>query len=204
MPNRQNIENELNELDSRLPVQAPPMPYAVPAGYFEGLAGQVLDRIRREEASSELASIAPMLSTLPKQTPYTTPIGYFEQPISTPMTTAAPVVSIASRRWVRYAMGAAAMITGIFIWLQTGRVVPTGPATADAVIATYQQEIQGLDDRKKEQLSEFVAAGMTGQEAVQVDHTRSVQSSLLTDVSEQELTEFFEQSEYVTSSTSNE
>ena len=53
MPDRQAINNELKELNSNLSGQEPRMPYPVPPGYFEGLAEQVLTRIRQEEAKEE-------------------------------------------------------------------------------------------------------------------------------------------------------
>jgi hypothetical protein len=70
--------------------------YQVPEGYFEGLAGGILDRIKRSqaandrslstgplagmpgEASEELALISPLLSGIGRKTPYQAPEGYFD------------------------------------------------------------------------------------------------------------------------------
>lgn len=196
-----NIENELIELDSHLPVQAPRTPYSVPSGYFEGLAGQVLSRIRSKEVQDELQSISPLLEQLSKQTPYATPAGYFEEPTILPAQKPARIITIASRRWVRYA--AAAVITGFFLWLMPGKESTTA-STTNPVIAEYQKDIQQLDENQKTRLGEFVEAGLTGQETAQTNNTRSLQTNLLADVTEQELTDFFEQSEYLTSTSVNE
>lgn len=202
MSDRLNIENELNELASRLPVRAPRTPYSVPMGYFEGLVGQVLDRIHREQAQEELQSISPLLSQLTKQTPYATPTGYFEKEAVLSTKKPGRIVSIASSRWVRYA--AAAVITGAIFLLMPGQNDPTPPATVNTVITEYQKDIQQLDETQQARLSEFVEAGMTGQETAQTNNARSLQSNLLADVSEQEISEFFEQSEYITSTSTNE
>ena len=45
------------------------MPYSVPLGYFEGLAEQVLTRIRQEEAKEELGTLSPLLQQLSKKQP---------------------------------------------------------------------------------------------------------------------------------------
>lgn len=81
MTQRDNILQELNELNSQLAGSQPENSYTVPAGYFEGLAAQVLNRIRAMEAvnaADELAHLSPVLSKLTKQMPYTVPAGYFD------------------------------------------------------------------------------------------------------------------------------
>lgn len=200
MSERTNIEKELQELGSRLPAQAPPMPYAVPTGYFEGLAEQVLRRIRQEDARAELEALSPLLSQLSKQTPYSVTAGYFEKQSGGQQP--APIVSIATRRWIRYAVAVAAVFTGVLVWLNSDRTPQIETGSAQVLINEYQKDIQSLDEKRKAQLDEFIAAGLTGQETAQVDDTP--QNNLLSDVSEQEITEFFEQSEYLTSSSDNE
>lgn len=76
-----NILQELGELKSTLANQEGVNPYTVPAGYFEGLAEQVLRRIRAEEAGTaaeELAHLSPFLAGVSKKMPFTVPAGYFE------------------------------------------------------------------------------------------------------------------------------
>jgi hypothetical protein len=86
MAQKDNILQELNELESSLAGQFPQNTYAVPAGYFEGLAGQVLNRIKAMEAataSEELSYLSPMLNDLSKEMPYKVPAGYFEDTAAT-------------------------------------------------------------------------------------------------------------------------
>lgn len=73
--------NELNGLESELSNINPQNIYAVPEGYFEGLANQVLNRIKALEATSakeELEILSPLLSSVSKEIPFSVPAGYFE------------------------------------------------------------------------------------------------------------------------------
>ena len=81
MTQRNNILQELNELNSQLVNAGTENIYAVPAGYFDGLIARVMSRIKAMEATNatdELGHLSPVLSRLSKQTPYTVPAGYFE------------------------------------------------------------------------------------------------------------------------------
>ncbi len=81
MNNRDNILHELQELQSMLATTVPQNTLAVPAGYFEGLAEQVLNKIKALEAVNavdELNVLSPTLANLSKAMPYKVPQGYFE------------------------------------------------------------------------------------------------------------------------------
>ncbi len=81
MAQNNNILQELRELESSLVNMAVQNAYSVPEGYFEGLAAQVLNRIKAMEATTameELHLLSPAVSALPKQIPYSAPVGYFE------------------------------------------------------------------------------------------------------------------------------
>ncbi len=81
MTQNNNILQELKELESSLAGLAAQNIYSVPDGYFEGLVGQVLNRIKAMEAANaaeELGYLSPMLSNMSKQLPYAVPAGYFE------------------------------------------------------------------------------------------------------------------------------
>ena len=78
---KKDIIHELNELNSSLSQAMPEMIYAVPEGYFDGFAAQVLNRVKAMNAantSEELGYLSPMLSSLSKELPYTVPQGYFD------------------------------------------------------------------------------------------------------------------------------
>lgn len=81
MAQQNTILQELNELKSSLGSQLIAHPYQVPAGYFEGFAASMLNRIKALKArsvSEELDLLAPGLTGLPKTMPYAVPAGYFE------------------------------------------------------------------------------------------------------------------------------
>ncbi|RYZ22003.1 MAG: hypothetical protein EOO16_10800 [Chitinophagaceae bacterium] len=81
MKTRQQINQELHAAGISLPGELVAAPYAVPAGYFESFAAAVLDRIRREDAASELQELSPLLAGLPKKMPFEVPQGYFAAPV---------------------------------------------------------------------------------------------------------------------------
>jgi hypothetical protein len=199
MTERTTIANELKALNSSLSGQAPRMPYTLPEGYFDGLTEQVLGRVRREAVEQELAVLAPGLVGKSRQIPYASPTGYFDQ-VQIPATESAPVLPLFRRSWVRYASAVAAVLIGLLVWLNRDTNTGQNPDAA-AVVIQYQEDINKMDEAQKQRLQDFVEAGMTGEETAQLENRPALQASLLTDVSEQELTEFLEQSEPLTSST---
>ncbi len=71
----------MNELNSVLANTGFQNPYLAPAGYFDGLADEILKRIKALEATTateELESLSPLLSTISKKMPHTVPAGYFD------------------------------------------------------------------------------------------------------------------------------
>ena len=81
MTNKNTILNELAELGSVLANHDPQNIYAVPAGYFEGLADQILNRIKALEANyakEELSYLSPFLSNVSKEMPYSVPARFFQ------------------------------------------------------------------------------------------------------------------------------
>lgn len=93
MTQRDNILQELQELKSTLADTGFQNPYQAPAGYFDGLAGEILKRAKALDAitaTEELENLSPLLSTISKKMPHSLPEGYFaslekklEQTIST-------------------------------------------------------------------------------------------------------------------------
>jgi hypothetical protein len=81
MTQRDNILQELKELESSLANLPSQNIYTVPTGYFEGLAAQVLNKIKALEAataSDELSFLSPSLNNISKEMPFAVPSGYFE------------------------------------------------------------------------------------------------------------------------------
>lgn len=81
MTQRDNILEELRELQSSL-VNAPVQNvYHVPGGYFEGLTDQLLNRIKAleaENAAEELNYLSPSLNSISRKMPYSVPAGFFD------------------------------------------------------------------------------------------------------------------------------
>jgi len=81
MTQKDNILQELQELKSSLVNHTHQNVYTVPAGYFDGLAAQMLKRIKAMEAATageELFYLSPVVNNLSKQVPFAVPAGYFE------------------------------------------------------------------------------------------------------------------------------
>ena len=73
--------NELADLGSALANHDPQNTYAAPAGYFEGLADQILNCIKALEANDakeELSYLSPFISNVSKEMPYSVPAGFFQ------------------------------------------------------------------------------------------------------------------------------
>ena len=82
MTRKDNILQELSELNSSLGATMGQNTYQVPAGYFDNLAENVLVKIKALEATTareELMHLSPLLAGLSKEMPYSIPQGYFEQ-----------------------------------------------------------------------------------------------------------------------------
>ena len=81
MTQRENILQELRELKSILADADFQTTYKAPAGYFDGLAEEILNRVRALEATSaseELVALSPLLSSISKKMPHSVPAGYFD------------------------------------------------------------------------------------------------------------------------------
>ena len=81
MTNRNSILNELVSLGSTLSTDSPQNFYEIPAGYFDRLPDQILNRIKAlnsENASEEIKVLSTVLSQVSKTNIYSVPAGYFE------------------------------------------------------------------------------------------------------------------------------
>ena len=82
MNSRKQIQEELTELKSLLPLEKGPEVYSVPQGYFEGFAASVLQKLKAEPAESvseELHSISSLLAGISKKMPFSVPENYFTE-----------------------------------------------------------------------------------------------------------------------------
>lgn len=81
MSTTNTIQDELNEMNSRLNPNAGDAPYSVPEGYFDGLASSVLAKIKGETpvaASEEIAQLSPLLAGISRQLPFSVPDNFFQ------------------------------------------------------------------------------------------------------------------------------
>jgi len=185
---------------SSLPKESP---YRVPAGYFEELEERIMQAIRShpdyQTSKEELESLSPLLSSLNKRPVYSVPQGYFENFNfgEVKENTKPKVVSIANRKWFKYA--AAATVTGLIAI--SALMVFNKPKHSDvagkAPLAKFEKEVKTIKDVKStENLIDFMDAGLNEKELAsnrKTVKTEDVQQ-LLQDVSTAELKEFSEQS----------
>jgi hypothetical protein len=82
MTQKDNILQELKELQSSL-ANAPVQPvYQVPAGYFDGLAAEVLNRVKAletDDVKEELDHLSPLLAGISNKMPYSVPANFFNR-----------------------------------------------------------------------------------------------------------------------------
>jgi hypothetical protein len=84
MNSHNNIEDELRGMNSDLPANPDKNPFSVPEGYFEGLAGSIMAKIKTGEgitAKEEIASLSPLLASISRSMPYEVPGNYFQSNI---------------------------------------------------------------------------------------------------------------------------
>jgi hypothetical protein len=79
MSEQNHIQGDNEELNGQLPAGGQQNPFAVPEGYFAGLAASVMARIHAAEpsAAEEMKSLSPLLAGMSRSMPYHLPEGYF-------------------------------------------------------------------------------------------------------------------------------
>ena len=177
------------------------MPFAVPAGYFEGLAANTIQSAQSNNdkltAEEELASLSPLLSGLSKKIPFTIPQGYFESLSENSYREenkpATKVIPITSRKWFRYA--AAAVVVGSiamagFLFLGTVEKEPGGKA-----LAKFSRDVNKMDETQKKDLMDFIDMNSTETAQVDIDNKTKEVKNLLKGISDEELKDFEEQTE---------
>lgn len=242
MTQKENILQELNELKSTLATVNPQNVYTIPVGYFDGLAAQVLNRIKALEAKNaveELGYLSPSLNNISRQIPYTVPGGYFEglaeramelvresndyQTAKEEIETLSPllsglkktmpysfpqgyfeslgekankpetkVISISSRKWVRYA--AAAVVTGVIVL--AGFIYFMSRNTVDPVERPYAWVKKSIKEVDKADIDAFVKLAdeeLINQAAVATSLVKPEEiKELMKDVSDKEIQDFLD------------
>jgi hypothetical protein len=176
------------------------MPYEVPANYFDGLADAIMRAIHQTamDSQTEIASISPLLSNINKQPVYSVPDGYFET-LTIPVErkqSEVKVVSMASRKWFRYA--AAAVVTAV---IAVAAFISFGNKSANSGgkgLASFEKEVKKIQDIKQtESLIDYMNSGLNEKDMAKADKNTQAADDvqrLLKDVSEDELKAFSQQS----------
>jgi hypothetical protein len=199
MNNRTAIKDELNELNSLLPLEKGPEVYSVPAGYFEGFAESVVQRLKIDSLSSseELEEIAPFLASLPKEMPFSVPDGYFESLPGIILKKVSPreakVIPISSsRKWMPYAV--AAMVAGI-IAVSSVLYFGNNNHAIDPASESYEWVATNLKNVPNKELDEFINTTYISSSALANTNTsdKTEVRKLLKDISDSEINKFLEE-----------
>ena len=199
MNNRTAIKDELNELNSLLPLEKGPEVYSVPAGYFEGFAESVVQRLKIDSLSSseELEEIAPFLASLPKEMPFSVPDGYFEslpgiilKKVSSREAKVIPISS--SRKWMPYAV--AAMVAGI-IAVSSVLYFGNNNQAIDPASESYEWVATNLKNVPNKELDEFINTTYISSSALANTNAsdKTEVRKLLKDISDSEINKFLEE-----------
>jgi hypothetical protein len=189
-----NAAEELGYLSPMLGNMSKQLPYTVPAGYFEGMEERLMQTVRSsndylhkesfgQTATEELETLSPLLSGLKKEMPYSIPQGYFEN-LAADINTQAnkaetKVVSMASRKWFRYA--AAAVVIGVIATLSF-MLINKDKVTADK--DSYAWVKKNIKKVSTEKIEEFIQ--LTGEDKAVASIDTDVKE-LVKDVPENEI-----------------
>ncbi len=131
--------------------------------------------------------------------PFAVPSGYFETLTRNVITeenkSATKVISLGSRKWIRYA--AAAVVTGIIVlsgFLYFGKNNST-TAPGSKVMAKITRDVKNMNVEEQDDLIDFIDAGLNGKESAQSKNKSTEIQDLLIGISDDELKIFQEQSE---------
>lgn len=181
-----NAKEEIAFLSPYLDNISRNLPYSLPAGYFEELDPSFVTI----DTDRELEAISPLISGLKKEMPFSVPDGYFEklrEPVAKKQTS-----RIVSFGWVRYA--AAAVVTGLIVL--AAFMFRSNSEPGMKVFAKVTKDIKKMNEVQKDNLLDFIEAGLNGNESVTVSaDTKSEIRSLIQGVPENELKDFEEQTE---------
>jgi hypothetical protein len=189
-----SVKDELETLSPLLGSLSKKMPHSVPAGYFERL-GTKLEQIAssntEQSAPEELESLSLLLTSLKNKQTYTIPVGYFDNLLPLANTGEAnpetKVVSMASRKWVRYAAAAAiiAFVATVGFFALNNKNDNINPDEKSYAWVERSLKKVSTDDINK--FVELASAETT--DIVKLEPKQEI-SNLLKDVSDKEIQEF--------------
>jgi negative regulator of sigma E activity len=173
-----NIQKELETISSCWQTLHATMPYQVPAQYFEELHGIVRASIEKEAVYTELASIAPLLNSIPKTNVYQQPTLVQKKPLY---------------RIAKWAV--AAVFIGVI--LIGTRMYNNKPDTFDYAAYIHVDQSSILQTISDSTLLSYIDAHeqlITTPDISIPDYTLETSASLIEQSSDQELLEYIESS----------
>jgi hypothetical protein len=171
-----DIVKELEEIVPGLQLPPSPPPYAVPAGYFENLPEQVMQRVRQQEADAvqeELAELSPLLASAARQLPLSTPEGYFNDlsqkimaGISQAEEAPARVSPLRSRkRYLSWAVAASLLVlVGLSTMFLLRRSTGTGSFESQLASVSDQEIVEYLQSHSDAFDNEAILSNVSGVE----------------------------------------
>ena len=177
------VKEELSHLSPLLATASREMPYSLPENYFTGLDITAVTQ-SYTSAKEELETISPLLGGLKKEVPYSVPAGYFEN-IPTPQQKA-KVVSLAGRKWFRYA--AAAVVTGIIA--TTVLVVNRNNNPEHNLARIENNATKAIEKTSEDELNDFIQYSTTEQDVIAKTNSSAEVKDMLKGVSAEEMQAF--------------
>jgi len=184
---------ELAHLSPMLNAMSKTGPYTVPAGYFDSIEKKLAEIIftgKDQTVEEELETLSPLLLQLKDKPTYSVPEHYFEQLEQTNRSTAGvqetKVISIARRRWVRYAV--AAIVVGLVATI--GFRVLSKKETVDSTDKSLAWVEKNLKKVSTDDINAFVESVSTESTDIVKTETKDEVRNLLKDVSDKEIQDF--------------
>ncbi len=153
-------------------------PFNVPAGYFDGLANNILLKIKTgtgNEVFAELKEIAPLLTTIDKRNVYTVPPSYFENfspQVNAEKAAQAKVFNIFSGPRKRFSYAVAAAVIGILLTVALFNKDNNNGSTAtqsvsDPYAATSKIDVkERISDLSDGEIADYLDTHSSGNEII--------------------------------------
>ncbi len=180
---------------------------AVPEGYFDTLPAILLNKIRHQEVTQELETVAPLLNTISKKPVQAVPEGYFEQlqpPVKKVDLHQAPIVPIKKRTgWLKYAAAASVVLLLSFGAYRYFDKPPSG-----GIVVVTPAQVEKLDNQLAQLDNETIEQYLQENESVTESNatwSKNAQEddieTLLQDFTDQELQQQLKENTDLTATT---